>query len=317
MSAPQEVTTEVLVEKFLRWFQAERGATARTVEGYTEVLAMMRRHLADRQPARVTIDELRDLVHSWGHLSASTRAGRISVMRTFWEWCEDEGLVDVSPARRLRRPKLPKREARLLPAGIDKPLLEAAESARDRVALLLLLDYGVRCSELLNVRVESFDVARRSVTVLGKGQKERTLPLRGRILDELRRYLAEPLPQVDRPPQFDDYLLYPKNAARGTPRTLRAKRPLKRGSGRNWWYARLRAAGLISQGTTSGMNMHRARHSFAVAFRRATDIGLASLILGHSSPSVTANFYGHFDFSDLESGMDTFERRQGSDVDAS
>lgn len=191
-------------------------------------------------------------------------------------------------------------------------MLESASSAGDRIALLLLLDYGLRCSELASVQAGSFDIGRRRVTVLGKGQKERALPLRGRILDELQRYFGAPLPHLERPPSGDDYLLHPPRQRRGKKLAPRPKEPLSRYGVHCWWYQRLQAAGIVAAGTTRGVNMHRARHSFAVEFRRATDIGLASLILGHSSPAVTAAAYGHFDFSDLESGMDTFEDRARS-----
>lgn len=76
----------------------------------------------------------------------------------------------------------------------DARLLNAAETPRDRVALLFLLDLGVRRSELAGVRPIDIDLSRRQVTVFGKGQKSRVIPLRGRIILEIERYLMEPCP---------------------------------------------------------------------------------------------------------------------------
>ena len=59
---------------------------------------------------------------------------------------------------------------------------------------------------------------------------------------------------------------------------------------------------------TRGLNMHRARHSFATDLRRAADLGAASQALGHSDLSTTAAIYGHYDLSDLERAMDALAR---------
>jgi integrase len=68
------------------------------------------------------------------------------------------------------------------------------------------------------------------------------------------------------------------------------------------------AAGLVGIGMTSGLNMHRARHTFATDLRRVADIGAASQALGHSDLSTTAAIYGHYDLTDLERAMDALAR---------
>ena len=65
------------------------------------------------------------------------------------------------------------------------------------------------------VRPRDIDLSRRQVTVFGKGQKSRVIPLRGRIVLEIERYMLEALPFLDRVPEADDYLLYPREANRG------------------------------------------------------------------------------------------------------
>jgi integrase len=61
------------------------------------------------------------------------------------------------------------------------------------------------------------------------------------------------------------------------------------------WYRDAQAAGLVDDGMTSGLNMHRARHTFATELRRVADLGAASQALGHSDLSTTASIYGHYD----------------------
>lgn len=154
-----------------------------------------------------------------------------------------------------------------------------------------------------------FDLGRRQVTVFGKGQKSRVIPLRGRIVLEIESYLLTRLPRVDRTPEPDDFLLYPeKRTAGGRILAAYPKKRMSEPTIHRWWYRRLEAAELVGEGMTSGMNMHRARHTFATDLRRVADLGSASQALGHSDLSTTARIYGHYDLSDLERAMEAFAR---------
>ena len=64
---------------------------------------------------------------------------------------------------------------------------------------------------------------------------------------------------------------------------------------------------------TSGLSMHRARHTFATELRRLTDLGAASHALGHSDLSTTASIYGHYDLSDLERAFELFAKAKQED----
>jgi integrase len=264
-------------------------------------------HLADKDPLDVTTEDLREVIDLWAGRQARTRAKVTSVLRAFWQWADEEGHVPFSPASKIRRPRAPRKTAPLLPAHVDELLLDTARTPRDRVALLVLLDCGVRRSELAGIRVRDFDLARGQLVVYGKGQKERVIPLRGRIVMALRVYLGEPLDFVGRRPEPDNYLLYPEKR---TPdrRVYWAdpKKPCAPNTVHRWWYRQLEAAGLVGSGVRSGLNMHRARHSFATDLRRVAGIEAASQALGHSDLSTTLGIYGHQDQRDLERAMDAF-----------
>src|SRR5205085_12605135 len=128
---------------------------------------------------------------------------------------EEHDHVPFSPAAKLRRPRAPRRTAPLLPHDAASRLLTAAVRPRDRVALTMLLDLGLRRSELAGVRVGDVDLARRTLTVFGKGQKSRVLPLRGGVVLELEAYMLTPLELVDHTPESDDFLLYPEKRSAG------------------------------------------------------------------------------------------------------
>lgn len=145
--------------------------------------------------------------------------------------------------------------------------------------------------------------------MFGKGQKSRVIPLRGRIVLEIERYLLEPLAVGRAEPEPDDYLLHPeKRTAGGLVLAAYPKRRMSSPTIHGWWCRHAAAAGLVGQGMTSGLNMHRARHTFATDLRRVADLGAASLALEHSDLSTTAAIYGHYDLSDLERAMEALAR---------
>jgi integrase len=302
-----------LVRRYVRWLRNEWGATPATVRDYEGVLARMALALADREPLTVTIEELRDVVDLWADREARTRQKVTSVIRAFWAWAEDNNYVPFSPAAKLRRPRAPRKNAPLLPANTDASVLAACERPRDRVGLLTLLDLGLRRNELAGIQGRDIDLARRALTVFGKGQKSRVLPLRGRIVLELEAWSLTPLVLLGRPPEPDDYLLYPeKRTAGGHVLAAYPKRPLQPTSMHRWWYARLAEAGLVGEGVTAGLNMHRARHTFATELRRVAGIDAASQALGHADLNTTLSIYGHRDISDLERAMEALARSRGT-----
>lgn len=304
-----------MVARYIRWFRNEWGATPSTIRDYEAILARMSLTLADREPFEVSIDDLRDVIDLWGARSAQTRRKVTSIIRAFWAWMEDQGHIAISPASRIKRPRAERKVARVLPLDARPRLLTAAKHPRDRLALFCLLVLGLRRDELAGIQIRDFDAQRGALRVFGKGQKERVMPLRGPILAELRLLLTVDLPHVGRPPQGDDYLLYPIRtyaAGKGSEgQLLREYRgfPKDRPSAQSvhrWWYRQAQAAGLVAPGVTSGLNMHQARHTFAMELRRVAGIDAASHALGHADLNTTLGIYGHQDASDLEGAMQTY-----------
>lgn len=304
-----------MVGRYIRWLRNEYGATPTTVRDYEAILARMSLTLADRELIEVSTEDLREVIDLWAAQSARTRQKVTSVVRAFWAWCEEQGYIAISPAARIRRPRAERRIAKVLPLDARPRLLTAAKHPRDRLGLFCLLTLGVRKAELGGIQVRHFDVARQRLWVYGKGQKERMFPLRGPILSELGLYLSVDLPHVGRPPQADDYLIYPVKRIldgrgsegqalvrwRGEPKQHISSVALHR-----WWYRMAEEAGLVGPGVTSGLNMHRARHAFAMELRRVAGVEAASQALGHSDLSTTLGIYGHQDESDLERAMDRY-----------
>lgn len=304
-----------LVGRYMRWFRNEWGATPATLRDYEAILARMSLTLAHREPYEVTVDDLRLVIDLWSDRSARTRQKVTSVIRAFWAWAEEQGHIALSPAARIRRPRAPRTVANLLPGDARPRLLTLSKHPRDRLGLFCLLVLGLRRGELARVQVRDFDALRGTLRVYGKGQKQRVLPLRGPILAELQLFLSADLPYVGRPPEDDDYLMYPArrlldgrglegqatSRMRAEPKDQPSPQAMHR-----WWYRQLQDAGLVGRDVTSGLNMHLARHTFAVELRRVAGIDAASQALGHADLNTTLGIYGHQDDSDLENAMDAY-----------
>lgn len=311
----QRTPVGTMVGRYIRWFRNEWGATPTTVRDYEAVLARMSLTLADRDLIDVSTEDLRAVIDLWGDQSARTRQKVTSIVRAFWSWCEEEGHIAISPAYRIRRPRAERRVARPLPSGARPALLAAAKHPRDRLGLFCLLTLGLRRNELAGIQIRDFDIDRRTLRVFGKGQKEAVLPLRGPIVAELGLLLAADLPHVGRAPEQDDFLIYPIDrradgkgaegqmtwSARGRPKDRISMPAIHR-----WWYRICQDAGLVGRGVTSGLNMHQARHLFAMELRRVAGIEAASQALRHADLSTTLGIYGHQDGADLERAMDRY-----------
>lgn len=163
----------------LRAFLVERGMP-------TAVDAIAREHV---EAAYVTWIE--------GGYAAASVKNRHDGIRQFFGWCEEEGEVPEgkNPMRHVRPPKVPENPPEVLREDEIRALLRACEGRefedrRDSAIVTLLYDTGLRLSECANIMVAHIDIAdRREVVVLGKGRKERTLPIGTNAARAMGRYL--------------------------------------------------------------------------------------------------------------------------------
>ncbi|GAA4907089.1 tyrosine recombinase XerC [Tessaracoccus lubricantis] len=177
-----------LLEDYAAHLAAERGLSAHTVRAYGTDL----RELAAScgiAPGRVTLSTLRSWLGAMRDegAAASTVQRRVACVRGFFAWAAREGLVASDPAVRLKAPKRQRRLPKVLPAGAVAETLAAAESRageegdpialRDLALVEVLYSSGLRVSEACSLQLRDVDRDRRSVSVLGKGGKQRTVPL--------------------------------------------------------------------------------------------------------------------------------------------
>jgi integrase/recombinase XerC len=283
------------VPRFLRYLRVERNASDLTIKSYREDLEALVEYLEESHgacpaPGRLTTLDLRGYVaalHAAGYAGSSI-SRRLASLRSFYRFCQREGLADSNPARPLRNP----RRARTLPHFLTsqqlRTLLEAPPAdtplgLRDRAILETMYSAGLRISETVGLNDEDLDLASSLLRIRGKGRKERLAPVGSYAARAVRRWLAvRPLapggPQGGLAPVFVN-----KFGRRITTRSV----------------ARMLEKHLKRTGLDLRTTPHSLRHSFAThLLNHGADIRSVQELLGHKSLSTT-QIYTHVSTSGL------------------
>jgi len=200
-SAARPLLLATAVEHFLTAKAAE-GASPKTIEWYRMVLGRAARDLGARRPLdALTSTELRTwLLGLRATLSPISVAGYVRGLKAFGNWCAAEQLAEARAVRTLRRPQVPHKLVEPLSDDALRRLLDAA-SLRDRAIVLLFLDTGLRLSELAGLRRCDLR-ADGSIKVIGKGSRERIVPVGAAARQALLRYLRQTENADSREPIF-------------------------------------------------------------------------------------------------------------------
>jgi integrase/recombinase XerD len=268
------------VDGFLALLAARRAP--RTVEAYARDL----RALADwlgRPPATVTTAELERYLaelRATG-LSGSTIARRVAAIRSFFRHLVLLGARKDNPAAELDLPRRTRRLPRTLSPAEAERLVEAAAGTtprdlRDRALVELLYGSGLRVSEAVGLDRAAVDLDNRIVRCVGKGEKERLVPVGRQAVDALRRYLARGRPYLDRRHRPELFL----NAQGG---------PLTRAGAFLILRRLAEKAGLEPE----RVHPHLLRHSFAThLLEGGADLRSVQEMLGHADLATT-ELYTH------------------------
>ena len=174
----------------------------------------------------------------------------------------------------------------------------------DRVALRLLLDYGLRKGALQRVQFKHFDHARKRLTIFTKGEKIRDVPIpQPAFWFDLERVILESGAEPHH------YLLARRKSIPHTdPETGQLvpvlhrfpDKPMGPHGAHDWWYACLARVGIVPEGTTSGERMHKARHYAGQrVLDRTGNLKAVQKLLGHESIQTTGDIYTDWDIDQL------------------
>ncbi|OLD65363.1 MAG: site-specific tyrosine recombinase XerD [Acidobacteria bacterium 13_1_40CM_2_68_10] len=276
---------EVLIDDFLHYLTVERGLAKNSVLAYGRDLAKFRRFLAAkaRHPRQVRQGEINEFARrlSGDGLSAKSIARALNAIRMFYRYLVMESIVPEDPTAQVRGPRTLKSLPRYLTLEEVDHLLAAPDDstplgARDAAMVGLLYATGLRVSELISLRVRDLNLDAGYLRCVGKGSKERVVPLGRRAAQRLRAYLDGARPAILGGGSHPSLFL--NNRAGPMSRQGFWKILKKYG----------RAVGL--RGTLSP---HVLRHSFAThLLERGADLRSVQMMLGHADISTT-QIYTH------------------------
>ena len=205
------VEVEAVLEEFDEYLALQRGRSEHTRRAYLGDLRSLFAFLEERAPGTSLAELSVPLLRSWlaalagAGVARTTLARRTSAIKTFTAWATRIGLIDGDPATRLQMPKA----RRTLPSVLrqDQALdaMAAATSGaqqgdplalRDRLIVELLYATGIRVSELCGLDVDDVDTSLRLLRVLGKGNKQRTVPFGEPALRAVNSWLSEGRPAL-------------------------------------------------------------------------------------------------------------------------
>ena len=281
------------VALFLLYLDAQRGYSPATVAAYgTDLegahLFLGRRNKGFDAPSKVTKADitayLADL-HRRG-LAKSSVCRKLSALRAFYRFLRQRKLVEEDPCASLSNPKLPKVHPKVLNVDQAIHLVETEvapdpEGLRDLALLEVLYGSGLRVSEALGLDFAHVDLDQKLVRVLGKGRKERVVPLTGPAAERLRRYLEQR--GAFGPTAREQAIFLGKRGGRLTRK--QADRIVK--------------AMAVLSGVPTSISPHTLRHSFASHMLQAgADLRSVQELLGHSRISTTQR-YTHLDLAQI------------------
>jgi integrase/recombinase XerD len=274
------------LDLFLTYLLVEKGLAKNTMEAYSRDIGRYLNHL--EKEGHETFDQVKPFdVATFiaslkeAGLSPRSRARALSAMRMFHRFLLVENYCDVNPTTIIESPKISgklpvflncREVGQLLTAAIG----ERAGDVRDRAMLELLYATGLRVSELVNLRVRDINMDAGFLLTMGKGEKERLVPMGESARSALADYLALVRPGLDRS-GLSPYLFLSRLGQRMTRQAF-------------WNIIKKRAA---MAGIVKIISPHTLRHSFAThLLENGADLRSVQIMLGHADLSTT-QIYTH------------------------
>lgn len=244
------------------------GLSPKTLKNYREILTAFAAQV-DRPTARISVDDIRAYI---GFLTErgmrdSSVQTHINTLRSFFNWLDTEDLIKRNPMRKIKSLKIDRAKSRrpLTPEQLER-LRDGCRSYREKALVEFLVSSGCRLGEVVGIRVDAVDWQGRSVVVLGKGGKERTVYFSVRAKLMLQEYLAR---------RRGGEALF---ASSRTPYEAMKPRAVERA---------LQKIGERT-GEHRRVHPHILRHTFASnALNAGMDITIIQHLLGHEDPKTT------------------------------
>ncbi len=273
-----------LINDFSSYLETERRASSHTVKNYLVDLAQFSNFMQNRRRGMKVTEIDHAVVREYlgtlfGKKNPTSIARKLSSLRSFFDYCVKRGTVKDNPAKEVPAPKVPKRVPKFLTVDEVFALLETPDATgalgrRDKAIMELLYASGLRVSELVGLNRGDLNVDDGVVRVLGKGRKERMVPVGKKACDALKNYL-DLRPALAGDSAVNTAIFVNRNGTRLSTRAIE----------------RMMIKYLRQSGIQKAATPHVLRHTFATHLLNAgADMRGIQELLGHSSLSTTQKY---------------------------
>ena len=274
------VSPQKPLEAFLHFLEKEKRGSVHTLRCYRSDLNQLQRFLSDKYDHHELVGIDGDWVRAWVvHMMQEGRSPRtihrkVSAFRTFNRYARRMSFTDRDPSSGVSLPKLEKRVREVVPernmeALLDSSIFPASWSGvRDRLLMSMLYETGIRQDELIKLKHADVQVSRRTIKVMGKGGKERLIPVSESLLDLAEEYMKNR-------PGVSEFLIVTDSGRELYPAFV---------------YRRVNHY-ITETSSLSKCSPHVIRHSFAThLLNRGADINAVKELLGHNSLNATQHY---------------------------
>jgi integrase/recombinase XerD len=286
VSHPEYSEIDLAVSGFLDHLIVQQGLAFLTVQAYAADMKGFAGFLSNRNVRGIRKIQREDILVFLGTLdrqglSPRTRARKLSCIKGFFRFLTESGQIVENPSERLEAPRLPRRIPHYLESEEVERLLAATkthspEGKRDYAMLELVYATGLRVSEIVGLELSRIDLEVGCVTVMGKGSRERVVPMGIPASGAVASYLETARPSLARFKRSEHLFL----TRRGKAMTRQA-----------FWKIVKKTA--LAAGINKDISPHTLRHSFATHLvQNDADLRSVQLMLGHSDISTT-EIYTH------------------------
>ena len=283
----KDKTTANIAKAYQRYMRLERNFTPNTLDAYMRDIDKLLKHLRDRgiDPTAATLADLRDFaarLHDLG-IGPRSQCRILSGVRSFYKFLQTDGFIDDDPSELLESPQLGEHLPEVLTTDEVDRLEQAIdlgkwEGQRNKAIIEVLFSCGLRVSELVNLKLSDLFLADRFIRVIGKGRKERLVPISDNAIRQLRFWFDD-RNHMDIKPGEEDYVFLNRRGAHLT-RTMILIMITRLGA---------------EAGINKTISPHTLRHSFATALLEGgADLRAIQAMLGHESIGTT-EIYTHID----------------------
>ena len=267
----------VLIEDYLQHLKLERGLSKNTLASYGQDLFEFQSVLTSDDPSKLTTARIGNFIQQLyqSGRKPATIARKISSLRQFLEYLTKRQVIDRNPSAAFSSPRIARYHPHYLSPGdivkiLDSIDISVGSGKRDRAALELLYGSGLRISELIAVKISDLELEAGFIKVLGKGGKQRLVPLGEISIRSINDYLES----------------RPRQLAESTANYLFLNRFLRPFSRVGMW--KMIKKRVLEAGITKPVTPHTFRHSFAThLLEGGADLRIVQEMLGHADISTT------------------------------